>query len=60
MTKKIRKLSRRRFVATAAAGTAVATAGLGFPAIARAASAVKIGVVHPVTGFLQFSGTQCR
>ena len=60
MVKKIQKLSRRRFVATAAAGTAVATGALGFPAIGRAASAVKIGVVHPVTGFLQFSGTQCR
>ncbi len=59
MTKKIQKLSRRRFVA-AAAGTAVAAGTLGFPAIARAASAVKLGVVHPVTGFLQFSGTQCR
>ncbi|MHA1152432.1 MAG: ABC transporter substrate-binding protein [Alphaproteobacteria bacterium] len=60
MTKKNHKLSRRRFVATAAAGTAVASGALGFPSIARAASAVKIGVVHPVTGFLQFSGSQCR
>ena len=60
MTKKIQELSRRRFVATAAAGTAVATGALGFPMIARAAPAVKLGVVHPVTGFLQFSGSQCR
>ncbi|MCB2099265.1 MAG: ABC transporter substrate-binding protein, partial [Rhodobacterales bacterium] len=45
----------------ASAGTALATAGvLGFPHVARAAGPVKIGVVHPVTGFLQFSGTQCR
>jgi hypothetical protein len=29
MTKKIHKLSRRRFVAAAAAGTAVATGALG-------------------------------
>ncbi len=58
MTKKTQKLSRRQFVA--AAGTAMATGALGFPAIARAASPVKLGVVHPVTGFLQFSGTQCR
>ncbi|MEE8453309.1 MAG: ABC transporter substrate-binding protein [Limibaculum sp.] len=60
MTKKNHKLSRRRFVATAAAGTAVASGALGFPSIARGAPAVKIGVVHPVTGFLQFSGSQCR
>jgi branched-chain amino acid transport system substrate-binding protein len=50
-------LTRRRFVAsaTAAAGT------LGFPAVLRAAApSVKIGLVHPVTGFLAFSGGQCR
>jgi branched-chain amino acid transport system substrate-binding protein len=52
-------LDRRQFVA-AAAGTALATGIAGFPHIARAADPVKIGIVHPVTGFLQFSGTQCR
>ncbi len=59
MTKRSLKLTRRQFV-SAAAGTALATGTLGFPHIARAADAVKIGVIHPVTGFLQFSGTQCR
>ncbi|MCP5367605.1 MAG: ABC transporter substrate-binding protein [Hyphomicrobiales bacterium] len=61
MTTKTRNISRRRFMQAASAGTALATAGvLGFPHVARAAGPVKIGVVHPVTGFLQFSGTQCR
>ncbi len=59
MTKKSHTLTRRQFV-SAAAGTALATGTLGFPMIGRAADAVKIGVVHPVTGILQFSGTQCR
>ncbi len=54
-------LSRRQVLAGVAAGGAVAAAGtLGMPHIAHAADAVKVGVVHPVTGFLQFSGTQCR
>ncbi len=63
MTKKTKtpRLTRRTFVAGAAAGTAVAAAGIGgFPAIARAAKPIKMGVVHPVSGFLQFSGAQCR
>ena len=40
----------------------VATAGvLAAPGLLRAQpAAVKLGAVHPVTGFLQFSGTQCR
>ncbi len=55
------KLNRRGFVKGAAAGSAVAVAGIaGFPHIARAQAAVKLGVLHPVTGFLQFSGGQCR
>ena len=62
MTKKTRSqaVSRRTFVA-GAAGTAVAAGVTGFPAVLRAeATPVKLGIVHPVTGFLQFSGTQCR
>ncbi len=44
-----------------AAGTAALATGLGgFPFVARAAAPVKMGLVHPVTGFLQFSGSQCR
>jgi len=54
-------MSRREFVAGVAAGSAVLTAGLlGVPGALRAASAIKVGVLHPVTGFLAYSGTQCR
>jgi branched-chain amino acid transport system substrate-binding protein len=53
-------ISRRRFVADSA-GTLVAGAALlGFPAIVRARTPIKIGLVHPVTGFLAYSGGQCR
>lgn len=51
------RINRRGFVA----GTAAAAGIAGFPAILKAQGApVKIGLVHPVTGFLQFNGTQCR
>ncbi|UUX49035.1 ABC transporter substrate-binding protein [Nisaea acidiphila] len=60
-TKTFDQFSRRQVLAGVAAGGAFAAAGtLGVPHIARAADPVKVGVVHPVTGFLQFSGTQCR
>ena len=61
MTKKPEnpRLSRRSFAAGTAAGAAALA--LGFPAVLRAQpAAVKMGLIHPVTGFLQFSGTQCR
>src|SRR5579884_4044787 len=49
--------SRRQFLATAAAGTATIT----MPSIVRAQGAgVKIGVLHPVSGALSYSGTQGR
>jgi branched-chain amino acid transport system substrate-binding protein len=63
MTKEIKnkKIDRRQFIAGGAAiGAVAATSSFGLPHIARAAAPVKVGVVHPVTGFLQFSGTQCR
>ena len=51
--------NRRKFLRHSAALSA--GAALGFPAIARAQSApVKIGVLHPVTGFLAYSGNLCR
>lgn len=57
--KKTNGVRRREFIATGAAALGVGITG--FPAVLRAqAKAVKIGLVHPVTGFLQFSGTQCR
>src|SRR6266516_3907371 len=51
--------NRRQFLKRSAALSA--GAALGFPLIARAQSEpVKIGVLHPVTGFLAYSGTLCR
>jgi branched-chain amino acid transport system substrate-binding protein len=53
------RLSRRRFLATTAFG--VAAGGLAMPFVARAQGAgVKLGVLHPVTGALSYSGTQGR
>lgn len=52
------RISRRGFVA----GTAVlATGSLGFPSIGGAqAAAVKVGMIHPVTGFVAYNGQQSR
>jgi branched-chain amino acid transport system substrate-binding protein len=49
--------TRRHFIRrTAAAGTALA-----FPLVGGAQpKAVKVGILHPVTGALAFSGQQCR
>jgi len=49
--------SRRRLLA----GTAGGALALAAPAVLRAQPApIKIGLLHPVTGFLAFSGQQCR
>ena len=59
MTKNYSKtaVSRRHVLA----GATVLAGGLAAPGLLRAQpAAVKIGVVHPVTGWAQFSGTQCR
>lgn len=54
-------IGRRGFLAGTAAGGALAAAGsLGFPHVARAAASVKIGIIHPVTGAVSYSGTQSR
>jgi branched-chain amino acid transport system substrate-binding protein len=52
------RISRRGFVA----GTAAAAAGsLGFPSIGGAqAASVKVGMIHPVTGFVAYNGQQSR
>ncbi len=56
-----RGVSRRTVLKASALGVAaVATGGLGLPRMSRAAEAVKIGLIHPVTGFLSYSGNQCR
>lgn len=54
-------LSRRRFLAgTAVGGLAVASGVVAMPHVARAAAPVKVGVIHPVTGGVSYSGTQGR
>lgn len=61
MTKDIMNRSRRDFMKTAGATTALTAAGvLGAPLVARAAASVKVGIVHPVTGWAQYSGSQAR
>ncbi len=53
--------SRRDFIKKAGATTALAASGaLATPFFARAAAPVKIGIVHPVTGWAQYSGSQAR
>ena len=54
--------SRRRFLATTALGAAAAATGsLAMPAVLRAQGAgVKLGLLHPVTGALSYSGLQGR
>ncbi|MBK6007620.1 ABC transporter substrate-binding protein [Ramlibacter ginsenosidimutans] len=50
-------LNRRSFVAHAGA----AASALAFPLVAGAQpKSVKVGVLHPVTGALAYSGQQCR
>ncbi len=54
--------SRRQFLATTALGAAAtATGTIAMPAVLRAqGKSVKLGVLHPVTGALSYSGTQGR
>src|SRR5580658_1456653 len=54
--------SRRRFLATTAFGAAAAASGsLAMPSVLRAqGGTVKLGLLHPVTGALSYSGQQGR
>jgi branched-chain amino acid transport system substrate-binding protein len=56
------KLSRRQFLATTALGAAAAATGsVAMPSVLRAQGVpVKLGVLHPVTGALSYSGQQGR
>jgi branched-chain amino acid transport system substrate-binding protein len=55
------RVTRRRLLQTTALGAAVAAAELGAPAVLRAqGAAVKLGVLHPVSGALSYSGQQGR
>jgi branched-chain amino acid transport system substrate-binding protein len=57
MSKKKNPFSRRQFLATSALGAAA----IAMPSVLRAAGApVKLGVLHPVTGALSYSGQQGR
>lgn len=62
MSDRVDSFNRRRFLATTALGAAAAATGsLAMPAILRAQGAgVKLGVLHPVTGALSYSGQQGR
>src|SRR6476469_5675006 len=55
-------LSRRRFLAGTTAGAiAAATSSIAAPSLLRAqGGSVKLGVLHPVTGALSYSGQQGR
>jgi len=55
-------LSRRRFLAGTALGAAAMTTGsVAMPSVLRAqAPGVKVGLLHPVTGALSYSGQQGR
>jgi branched-chain amino acid transport system substrate-binding protein len=55
------RVTRRHLLQTTALGAAVAAAELGAPAVLRAqGAAVKLGVLHPVSGALSYSGQQGR
>lgn len=58
MTRRTQTFSRRELMAGTAAATLTVVAA---PAILRAqVPAIKVGIVHPVTGALAYSGTQSR
>ena len=52
--------SRRRFIGGTSATIALASTGLSIPMIARAASPVKIGLIHPSTGCAAYPAAQLR
>ena len=62
MSEKKMPFSRRRFLATTALGAAAAASGsLAIPSVLRAQGAgVKLGLLHPMTGALSYSGQQGR
>ncbi len=62
MSEQKNPLSRRRFLATTALSAAAAASGsLAMPSVLRAQTpGVKIGLLHPVTGALSYSGQQGR
>src|ERR1700751_2844416 len=61
MSRSLLQLSRRKFLRGPALGPAASAALLHSPAVLRAqGAAVKVGVLHPVSGALSYSGQQGR
>lgn len=61
MTQGRKTLSRRRFLQTTALSAAAGAGVLHAPAVLRAQGApVKVGILHPVSGALSYSGQQGR
>ena len=61
MSRRLSYLSRRTFLRSTALGATASAALLQAPAVLRAqGAAVKIGVLHPVSGALSYSGQQGR
>ncbi|MBL8381728.1 MAG: ABC transporter substrate-binding protein [Burkholderiales bacterium] len=57
MSQPSHRLTRRGFIGAAAA----APVAFGVPTLLQAqARPIKVGLVHPITGFLAYSGGQCR
>jgi branched-chain amino acid transport system substrate-binding protein len=61
MSRPISTVSRRRFLQSTALGAATAAGVVHAPAVLRAqGAAVKVGILHPVSGALSYSGQQGR
>ena len=61
MSRPFSTVSRRRFLQSSALGAAATAGWLHAPVVLRAqGAAVKIGVLHPVSGALSYSGQQGR
>ena len=50
------RLTRRRLLQASALGAAAAAGTVAAPNLLRAQGAVKLGVLHPVSGALSYSG----
>src|SRR5664279_5204464 len=61
MSRRSLSVSRRRFLQSTALGAAAAAGVLQAPSVLRAqGAAVKVGILHPVSGALSYSGQQGR
>ncbi len=61
MSRPYSSVSRRRFLQSTGLGAAAVAGLVNAPVVARAqAAAVKVGVLHPVSGALSYSGQQGR